>query len=102
MSRARTLADVEADLVRLRLTDGLEAGPPAQPMADLEADLARLRSAAERAGTALACLFSSSDEFHAAVIKARRDAGAFRHLRKRHRWGWFAATAGLSALFLML
>jgi hypothetical protein len=101
MSTARSLADVEADLVRLKLTDCLKS-EPAKPMADLEADLARLRSAAERAGTALACLFSSSDEFHAAVIKARRDAGAFRHLRKRRPWRWFAAIAGLSALFLML
>jgi hypothetical protein len=49
----------------------------------VEADLIALRAAAERAGTALACLFSSSDEFEAAVIKARRDAGAFRRRADR-------------------
>ena len=48
---------------------------PSRTVHQLEADLVALRTAAERAGTALACLFSSSDEFEAAVIKARRDAG---------------------------
>lgn len=32
---------------------------------------------AERAGIALACTFSSADEFEAAIIKARREAGAY-------------------------
>ena len=43
----------------------------------LEADLAALRAAAERAGTSLACLFSSSDEFEAAVVRVRRERGAY-------------------------
>lgn len=30
---------------------------------------------AQRAGTALACAYSSADEFEAAVIRARRGAG---------------------------
>ena len=47
-------------------------------IADLEADIAALRAAAERAGTALACLFSSSDEFEAEVVRVRREQGAFR------------------------
>jgi len=47
-------------------------------IADLEADIVALRSAAERAGTALACLFSSSDEFEAAVVRLRREQGAYR------------------------
>jgi hypothetical protein len=46
-------------------------------IADLEADLAALRASAERAGTALACLFSTSDEFEAEVVRARREQGAF-------------------------
>lgn len=50
----------------------------APSIADLEADIVALRASAERAGTALACLFSSSDEFEAAVVKVRREQGAFR------------------------
>jgi len=48
--------------------------------AQVEADLAALRRAAERAGTALACLFSSADEYEAELIRERRAAGAFAHL----------------------
>ena len=66
----------------------------------VEADLSALRAAAERAGMALACLFSSSDEFEAAVIKARRDAAAFR--RKRRPMRFAALTLLLAAAFLML
>ena len=51
-------------------------------IANLEADIAALRAAAERAGTALACLFSSADEFEAAVVRVRREQGAY---RGRHR-----------------
>jgi len=40
---------------------------------------------AERAGYALACPFSSSAEFDAAIIRARRAAGAYGP--KRHRRG---------------
>jgi hypothetical protein len=50
-------------------------------VADIEADLVALRAAAERAGTALACLFSSSEEFEAAVISARRRHHAMRRRR---------------------
>ena len=54
-------------------------------MANLEADLVALRAAAERAGTALACLFSSSDEFEAEVVRMRREQGAYRtRSRARH------------------
>ena len=71
-------------------------------IADLEADIVALRAAAERAGTALACLFSTSDEFEAAVIKARREAGAFGPPRKRRTVMWAVATTLLAAAFLML
>jgi hypothetical protein len=50
--------------------------------ATVEADLVALRAAAERAGSALACLFSSSDEYEADLIRVRRAAGAF---KPRHR-----------------
>jgi len=68
----------------------------------VEADLVALRAAAERAGTALACLFSSSDEFEAAVIRARREAGAFRRRRRAFPTGWLALTVALALAFLMM
>jgi len=37
-------------------------------------ELGALEASAERAGAALACLYSSSDEFEAAQIEARRAA----------------------------
>jgi hypothetical protein len=52
-------------------------------IADLEADLAALRASAERAGTALACLFSTSDEFEAEVVRVRREQGAFGTPRRK-------------------
>jgi len=54
-------------------------------LADLEADIVALRAAAERAGTALACLFSSSDEFEAAVVRRRREQGAYRASARKRR-----------------
>jgi hypothetical protein len=68
----------------------------------VEADLVALRTAAERAGTALACLFSSSDEFEAAIIKARREAGAFQVKRSRFSARAALLTIVLAAVFLML
>ncbi len=71
-------------------------------VAQVEAELIALRAAAERAGLALACLFSSSDEFEAAIIKERREAGAYGPpQRKRRRVLSLALTALLAALFLM-
>ena len=69
---------------------------------DLEADLVALRAAAERAGTALACLFSTSDEFEAAVVRVRREQGAYRaHGRARYPLR-AALLVGLIALVFML
>lgn len=47
------------------------------------ADVAVLQMHAERAGLAWACPFSSSDEFEAAVISAKRRSGAFGRKRSR-------------------
>jgi hypothetical protein len=76
----------------------------ARTVTDVEADLTALRAAAERAGTALACLFSSSDEFEADVIRERRAQGALPSPR-RFSAAWFrslTATALLAAAFLMI
>ena len=72
-------------------------------VAQLEADIVALRAAAERAGTALACLFSSSDEFEAAVVKVRREQGAYGP-RRRPRSLLLAGlfTALLSVAFVIV
>jgi hypothetical protein len=66
-----------------RQHDGMHVS---RTIADLESDLAALRASAERAGRALGCLFSSSDEFEAAVVRVRREQGAFRAQRRRPFW----------------
>lgn len=43
----------------------------------------RLQLEAQRAGSALACPFTCSDDFEAAVIRARRSAGAYRTAQSR-------------------
>jgi len=87
---------------RLPASVTLSAMMPSRSINQVEADLLALRAAAERAGIALACLFSSSDEFEAAVIQARRDAGAFGPRRKRRSRRFALLTAILAAAFLML
>jgi hypothetical protein len=71
-------------------------------VAQVEADLAALRAAAERAGVALACLFASSDEYEADIIRERRAQGAFRpHRSIRHRLRFAALICGLALAFLL-
>ena len=71
--------------------------------ATVEADLAALKAAAERAGSALACLFSSSAEFEAEVIRVRRAQGAYRHHdRGRIRAHRAAVFALLVLAFLLI
>jgi hypothetical protein len=69
-------------------------------VAQVEAELVALRAAAERAGRTLACLFSTSDEYEAALIKERRAAGAYGSHR-RHPVRALLATVVLAAFFLM-
>ena len=71
-------------------------------IARLEADLAALRAAAERAGTSLACLFSTSDEFEAAVVQVRREQGAYRVNNRRRRPLWALAMIGVLALAFLV
>jgi DNA invertase Pin-like site-specific DNA recombinase len=68
-----------------------------------EADIATLKFAADRAGTALACVFSSSAEFEADLIRERRAHGAYGHsLRARGLVRIGIVTALLAILFLLL
>jgi hypothetical protein len=68
----------------------------------VEADLAALRASAERAGVALACLFASSDEYEADIIRERRASGAFRPRRRwRHHLRLAALACGLALAFLL-
>lgn len=70
----------------------------ARTTAAVEADLAALRAAAERAGSALACLFSSSDEYEADIIRERRAQGAY---KPRHRGREFVQRSVLCALMIL-
>jgi hypothetical protein len=66
----------------------------------LTADTLALQGRAECAGLALGCIFASSSEFEAAVIRAKRDAGAYGP--KRHRLAWVCAGAVLGVLIVCL
>jgi hypothetical protein len=71
-------------------------------MARVEADLAALRASADRAGMALACLFASSDEYEADLIRERRAKGAFRPQRSwRHYVRLGALTGAIAVAFLL-
>ena len=73
------------------------------PTAALEADLAALKRAAERAGTALACLFSSADEYEAEIIRERRAQGRYRRPRHARIWAYRAVLRVAAAFaFLMM
>jgi hypothetical protein len=66
--------------------------------------LAMLEASVERAGVALACRFSSSDEYEAAMMRARRTAGPFARSFTTQMRIVLSATAvsGLAVLILML
>ena len=71
--------------------------------AAVEADLAALRATAERAGLALACLFLSSDEYEADIIRERRAQGAYGPRRRTSGLVRFGIVTGLlAAAFLLL
>ena len=65
-----------------------------------EIDLAALRASADRAGVALACVFASSDEYEAEIIRERRANGAFRP-RWRHHLRLAALACGIALAFLL-
>jgi hypothetical protein len=69
----------------------------------LTADMFALQSNVERAGWTLACPFTSSAEFEAAVIRSRRKAGAYGRGRGRRSIAYAGAAIGtLIALFLLI
>lgn len=59
------------------------------------ADVIALEAYAARAGAAMACTFSSSAEFDAALIAERRAAGVYGP--RRHRKQMLMSAAGLAA-----
>jgi hypothetical protein len=73
-------------------------------LADVESDIVALRAAAERAGTALACLFSTSDEYEADIVRVRREQGAYGPPPRRasHPLRWVALVAILAAAFVLV
>jgi hypothetical protein len=72
-------------------------------IADVESDIVALRAAAERAGTALACLFSTADEFEAEVVRVRREQGAYDQPRRAyHPLRWLALSALLAVAFVLV
>ena len=61
-----------------------------------------LQSNAELAGLAMACSYSSSAEFEAAVINSRLRAGAYGSRRHLRHVLYAAAAAGVLATLLVL
>jgi hypothetical protein len=61
----------------------------------MDSDLTALEAYAARAGAALACAYSSSAEFDAALIAERRAAGAYGP--KRRRTQMLVTAAGIAA-----
>jgi len=59
------------------------------------AQVLALEAYVERAGAAMACTYSSSAEFDAALIAARRAAGVYGP--RRHRKQMLATVAGIAA-----
>ena len=68
--------------------------------ARLKAELDALQASAERAGASLACIYSSSGEFEAAVIRARRRRDLFEGSANAQMRLVLAATAGVAVLAL--
>ena len=74
----------------------------ARSIARVEADLAALREAAERAGTSLACLFSTADEFEAAVVRVRREQGVYGPRRRSRSLMLAGLFTGLLTLVFLI
>jgi len=64
--------------------------------------LSMLELSVERAGAALACGFSSSEELEAAAIRAGREAGMFNPIAQMHVILCATAISALAVLLLIL
>ena len=73
-----------------------------RPLAVAPSDPLALEACAAGAGAALACSFSSSDEFDAALIAERRAAGVYGPKRRRRALITWAAIAAALALIAFL
>jgi hypothetical protein len=67
-----------------------------------DGDLRALQFTADRAGLALACPFSSSDEFESAVVRAKLEAGIYGPKRQRRRMLYAAAAVALLVIPLWM
>jgi hypothetical protein len=65
-----------------------------------DAQILALEAYAARAGAAMACVYSSSAEFDAALIAERRAAGVYGP--RRHRSQRLAAAAGIAAALAVI
>jgi hypothetical protein len=61
-----------------------------------------LATEAARAGCALACSYSSSDEFEAAVIRSKLDAGVYGPKRRRRQRNMLYAGIAVATLVVVL
>jgi hypothetical protein len=76
--------------------------PSASAPSRLRADALLLQGIAEHAGCALACRFSSSEEYEAALVRERLKAGGYERQRRRRHALYAVAAAGLFALALWM
>ena len=67
----------------------------------LGADFQALELTAQRAGSAWACIFASSEEYEAALIREQRAAGCYGRTRERQRL-WLILAAGAAAVVLLV
>jgi hypothetical protein len=66
-----------------------------------QSEFETLEIAVHNAGSALACSFSSSAEFEAATIEAKRAAGIYGPKRRRRHAAWMACGIIIVALVMI-
>lgn len=69
--------------------------------AQFDSALQGLSADIELAGAAMACLYSSSDEYEAALIAERRRAGAYDLPKRHHPLLWSAMATGVVIAVLL-
>jgi hypothetical protein len=73
-----------------------------QSLIRLDPKFVALEANTEQAGQALACFYSSSDEFEAAIIDARREAGIYGWPRRRRQQMLAASVAVALAVIVFI